>query len=279
METRQITASGLSFTAFVAGPEDGVPVLLLHGFPQSRHTWLRQIALLAEAGFRCIAPDQRGYSPGARPAATADYAADNIAGDALAIMDAVGAPRFHLVGHDWGGQIAWMTALRAPERVMTLSVLSRPHPAAFADAWANDPDQPARSGHHKTLLLPDTIATLRKAALEPFRIMFRGQGVPDAAADNYIRTLADPGALEVAIKWYRAAAIALRTPAPAVRVPTLFVWGDADATVGRHAAEATARFVDAPYTFVPIAGAGHFLTDQVPDAVNAALLAHITRRG
>lgn len=275
METHQIAASGFTFTAFVAGPKDGVPVLLLHGFPQSRHAWTAQIDVLAGAGFRCIAPDQRGYSPGARPPATEDYAADAIVGDALAIMDAMNAPRFHLVGHDWGGQIAWMTAIRAPQRIVTLSVLSRPHPAAFAEAWANDPEQPKRSGHHKSLLQPETIASLRAGELEALRQMFRAQGVPAPNAERYIRTLAEPGALEAAIEWYRAAAVQLRTPMPPVTVPTLFVWGDKDSTVGRYAAEATARFVDAPYAFLPIAGAGHFLTDQVPDPVNAALLTHL----
>jgi pimeloyl-ACP methyl ester carboxylesterase len=279
MDTREIKASGFSFTAFVAGPADGTPVLLLHGFPQSRHTWTRQIETLAAAGFRCIAPDQRGYSPGARPAGTGNYALDAIVGDALAIMDTMDAPRFHLAGHDWGGQIAWSTAIRAPERVITLSVLSRPHPAAFAEAWAKDPDQPARSGHHKSLLLPETIKALREGDLKTFRSLFHAQGVPDANAENYIRTLAEPGALEAAIEWYRAAAVALRTPAPAVRVPALFLWGDRDSTVGRYAAEATARFVDAPYVFMPIEGAGHFLTDQVPDRVNEALLKHLAAAG
>lgn len=276
MQTQQIEAGGFSFTADVAGPADGVPVLMLHGFPQSRHTWRRQIAILSAAGYRCIAPDQRGYSAGARPVGTAHYQLPNIVGDALAIMDAVGAERFHLIGHDWGGQIAWSTAIAAPARVRSLSVLSRPHPAAFAEAWAHDPDQPARSGHHKTLLLPETVAALRENGLEALRMMFRTQHVPDADAAQYVHTLVQPGALEAAIEWYRAAAQSLRSAgvAPA-RVPTLFVWGEEDATVGRYAAEATRRFVDAPYRFVPIAKAGHFLTDQVPDQVNAVLLSHL----
>lgn len=276
----EIAASGLRFTANVTGPDDGVAVLMLHGFPQSRHSWTRQAAHLAAHGFRCVAPDQRGYSPGARPPATEDYALDRITGDALAIMDALGVQRFHLVGHDWGGQIAWSTALRAPERVLSLSVLSRPHPAAFAEAWAKDPGQPGRSGHHRSLLLPETLKALRESGLKPFRTMFQAQGVADATAENYIATLQQPGALEAAIEWYRAAASGLRNAeAPPARVPTLFVWGDKDATVGRYAAEATARFVEAPYRFVAIAGAGHFLSDQVPDRINALLLEHVSACG
>lgn len=273
----EISASGLRFTADIAGPESGTPVLMLHGFPQSRHSWARQAAHLAAHGYRCIAPDQRGYSPGARPPATEDYALDRIVSDGFAIMDALGAARFHLAGHDWGGQIAWSMAMRDPVRIHSLSVLSRPHPAAFAEAWSKDPDQPGRSGHHRSLLLPETLKALRDAELKPFRTMFSGQGVPDAAAENYVRTLSDPGALEAAIEWYRAAATGLRNAAaPVVRVPTMFIWGDQDATVGRYAAEATVRFVEAPYRFEPIEGAGHFLTDQVPERVNALLLEQIT---
>ncbi len=281
MAVAAIAASGLTFAAELAGPEDGAPVLLLHGFPQSRHSWARQIAALTAAGYRCVAPDQRGYSPGARPEGTAAYAQDMIVGDALAIMDALGAERFHLIGHDWGGQIAWSVAMRAPERVRSLAILSRPHPAAFALAWKEDAGQSGRSGHHSALLKPETITALREAKLEPFRRMFAGQGVPDADAQAYIAALMQPGALEAAIEWYRAAAATngmRAADAPKATVPTLYLWGDADATVGRYAAEATGRFVDAPYTFIALEGAGHFLSDERPEAVNEALLAHLAGR-
>lgn len=278
IETRLVPAGDFTFTVAIAGPDDGVPVLMLHGFPQSRHAWTRQMEALAAEGFRCIAPDQRGYSPGARPQGTEHYAVQNIVGDALAIANALGAQRFHLVGHDWGGQIAWMTALTAPERILTLSVLSRPHPAAFARAWANDPDQPGRSSHHASLLKPETAAAIRAANLAPIASMFGGAGVLGATADDYIRVLSDPGALEAAIEWYRAAAGSLRAAdVPSVPLPTMYVWGSADATVGRMAAEATGEFVTGPYTFVEIENAGHFLTDEVPDEVNRHLLAHLAK--
>src|SRR5262249_13409896 len=105
IETRIVEANGLAFTTDFAGPEEGAPVLMLHGFPQSRRAWRSQLEALAVAGYRGIAPDQRGYSPGARPAEAERYAANEIVDDALAIMDSLGAERFHLAGHDWGGQI------------------------------------------------------------------------------------------------------------------------------------------------------------------------------
>jgi pimeloyl-ACP methyl ester carboxylesterase len=277
MTTHDLAVGDFTFRMDLTGPEDGDPVLMLHGFPQSRHTWRGQAAMLAQRGFRCVAPDQRGYSPGARPAGAEAYGLDNLVGDGLAIMDTLGAERFHLVGHDWGGHIAWTLAGRAPERIKSLTVLSRPHPAAFANAMKNDPDQPARSGHHKWLLEPGTAADLRQGDMARFRAMFKAQGVPDQAADRYVEVLSDPGALEAAIDWYRAAATTFRN-AEAARIgaPTLYVWGDADTTVGRMAAEAVAAHIDGPYRFAVIPGAGHFLTDQVPDAVNRLLLAHLT---
>lgn len=275
-ETIIIRARGMDFTASVCGPADGLAVLMLHGFPQSRWAWRRQAAELARAGYRCIAPDQRGYSPGARPTATEAYAAGEMVQDALAIMDAMGAETFHLAGHDWGGQIAWMLAAQAPERLASLSILSRPHPAAFAAAWKSDAAQSGRSRHHSTLLEDGAADRLRENDMAAFRALFAAQGVGPEDADAYVATLSPPGALEAAIEWYRAAAGGLRAADfPKIGVRTLYVWGEADATVGRAAAEATADFVTGAYRFVEVPGAGHFLTDQVPAVVNQALAAHL----
>src|SRR5271155_4385293 len=109
-ETREIGLGGLTFTVAVAGPADGPPVLMLHGFPETRHMWRHQLDALGREGFRAVAPDQRGYSAGARPKETEDYAVGHLVADALGLMDALGAPRFDLVGHDWGGQLAWLIA-------------------------------------------------------------------------------------------------------------------------------------------------------------------------
>src|SRR5437667_7534319 len=168
-QTRAIQVGDLAFTCDLAGPANGAPVLMLHGFPQSRWAWRRQLEVLAQAGFRGIAPDQRGYSSGARPAGTQAYAAANMVADALGIMDALGADHFHLIGHDWGGQIAWMTAAAAPQRVKSLTVLSRPHPAAFAAAWKADPEQAGRSRHHSTLLEDGAADRIREGDMAAFR--------------------------------------------------------------------------------------------------------------
>ena len=277
--TRELSANALRFSMDVAGEADAPLVLLLHGFPQTRYTWRHQLPALAEAGHRAVAPDQRGYSPGARPRGVEHYGVDALVGDALALADAFGAARFHLVGHDWGGQLAWLLAARHPERVRTLTVLSRPHPAAFARALATDPQQSERSKHHRAFQDPDTAKRLIEDGARRLRQLLRDQGVADADADAYVTPLSSHAAMDAALNWYRAAftggsALAAADVAP-VRVPTLFLWGDADATVGRPAAEATREFVASAYRFVVVRGAGHFLTDQAPAVVTSELLTHL----
>lgn len=273
------TASGLDFTVEIAGPDGGALVLLLHGFPQSRHSWRAQLPALAAAGYRAVAPDQRGYSPGARPdpADLGNYHYDRLVADALAIADAAGGAgrRFHLVGHDWGGQVAWGVAARHPERLASLSILSRPHPAAFTAALqAPDGDQKHRSRHHRAFLDPGTAERLLQDDAASLRAALHEAGVPDRSIDEYLAVLGTRPALEAALAWYRAQE-GLQVALGRIVVPTLYIWGDADSTVGRAAAEGTAAFIDAPYRFEVLPGIGHFATDQVPDAVNAALLAHL----
>jgi pimeloyl-ACP methyl ester carboxylesterase len=277
--TAEIAANGLRFTADVAGDENAPLVLLLHGFPQTRYTWRHQLPALAAAGYRAVAPDQRGYSPGARPNDVASYATPALLADALAIADACGARRFHLVGHDWGGQLAWLLAARHPERVRTLTMLSRPHPAAFARALASDPKQSERSKHHRAFQSADTARLLLDDDARRLRASLREHGVPDADASVYVAALATHDALDAALNWYRAsfrgASGLSLADTPAVRVPAVFLWGEADLTVGRLAAEATRDFVTGAYRFVVVPGAGHFLTDQAAEVVTRELLAHL----
>jgi pimeloyl-ACP methyl ester carboxylesterase len=272
-----IAANGLEFTADVAGPAGGDLVLLLHGFPQTRHTWRAELAALAAAGYRACAPDQRGYSAGARPEGIDAYRTELLVADALAIADALGAERFHPVGHDWGGQLAWILAARRPQRVRTLAVISRPHPAAFARALADDPGQSSRSRHHRAHQRAEATDALLADGAARLRAALRDQGVPEADVGAYLATLGERPALDAAIHWYRAAGasgIAL-AEVPPVAVATLYVWGDADAIVGRYAAEGTRAFVKAPYRFVALPGIGHFVTDQAPDVFPPLLLAHL----
>jgi pimeloyl-ACP methyl ester carboxylesterase len=282
LELRQLTtASGLRFNRWIEGPEDGPLVLLLHGFPQSRHTWRQQVPALAAAGYRAVAPDQRGYSPGARPDAAdlANYRFDRLVADVLEIATACGRPdgRFHLVGHDWGGQVAWGLAHAHPQRLASLAILSRPHPAAFRRALdAPDGEQKERSRHHRAFLDPATAQLLLADDARRLRRNLAHAGVGEEAIGEYLSVLGNAPALEAALAWYRASP-GLAAAIAEIAVPTLYLWGDSDQTVGRAAAEGTAEFVAAPFRFEVLPGVGHFVTDEAPERVTALLLDHLAR--
>jgi pimeloyl-ACP methyl ester carboxylesterase len=272
-------APGLTFDALTTG-ESGAPlVLLLHGFAESMHCWRAQVAALAAAGYRAVAPSQRGYSPGARPDTgdTANYHIDRLMDDAMAIATACGHSnrRFHLVGHDWGGSIAWSLADRFPQRLKSLTVLSRPHPNAFNRALLMpDGDQAHRSRHHKAFLEPDAADVVLADDAKWLRERLAANGVPADAIERHLGVLGNKDAMEAALAWYRARG-AIRGPLGIIDVPTLYIWGDADDTVGRIAAEGTRDFVSAPYRFEVLPGVGHFAADQVPDRVNELLLHNV----
>jgi pimeloyl-ACP methyl ester carboxylesterase len=280
VELEKITiAPGLTFDALVAGASGAPLVLLLHGFAESMHCWRAQVSALAGAGYRAVAPSQRGYSKSARPdtADTANYHIERLMDDAMAISAAsgYGDRRFHLVGHDWGGSIAWALADRFSDRLASLTVLSRPHPNAFNRALAMpDGDQAHRSRHHRAFLEPGAADVVLADDARWLRERLAAAGVPAAAIEEHLGVLGNKAAMEAALAWYRARG-AIRSPLGPIRVPTLYIWGDADDTVGRVAAEGTIDFVAAPYRFEALAGVGHFAADQAPDRVNELLLQHV----
>ena len=275
------TGPGLAFDTLLAGPTDAPLVLLLHGFAESFHMWHAQVAALAGAGYRAVAPSQRGYAPGARPDTSdfSNYRFDRLVGDAMDVVAACGHGdrRFHLVGHDWGASIAWGIADRYPGRLASLTVLSRPHPTAFNRALAlPDGEQARRSRHHKAFLEPDAGAKVLADNARWLRERWAAAGMPAAAMEKHLSVLGNAPAMEGALAWYRARG-AIRAPLGVISVPVLYIWGDADDTVGRVAAEATAEFVSGPYRFEALPGGGHFVADQMPKRVNELLLAHLAR--
>jgi pimeloyl-ACP methyl ester carboxylesterase len=281
-EVQQIqTEPGLVFDALVDGDVDGPLVLMLHGFAESFHMWRSQLSVLAAAGYRAIAPSQRGYSPSARPdtADATNYHFDRLVADAMNLVSVCGYTnrRFHLVGHDWGASIAWGIADRYPERLASLTVLSRPHPNAFNRALQMPGGEQAQlSRHHKAFLEPDAGPLLLADGARRLRERLTRSGVPAAAIEQHLSVLNNKGAMEAALTWYRARG-AIRAPLGVIKVPVLYLWGDADDTVGRVAAEGTHEFVSGQYQFEILPGIGHFAADQTPDRVNELMLAHLAK--
>ncbi len=258
---------GLTFDVADTGPRDGEPFLLLHGFPQDHTSWDQVAPALHVAGRRTLAPDLRGYSAQARPDARRDYRLSRLAGDCLALMDAAGVERAHVLGHDWGGALAWVLAGRHRDRVATLTVCSTPHPAAMSRSFVRS-TQGLRSWYMLFFQLPWLPERLAGPRL---RQTLLRSGLPEASADRYADRMAEPGALTAALNWYRAMPFNLRESAPRSRVPTTYLWGTHDFALGRAAARATAAFVLGDYRFVELDD-GHWLPETSPEQVATAAL-------
>jgi pimeloyl-ACP methyl ester carboxylesterase len=275
-----MAVGGLTFDVVVDGPEDGPVVVLLHGFPQTAHCWHHQVPVLAEAGYRVLAPDQRGYSPGARPEGVAAYHSTELTADVLGLADLVGADRFHVVGHDWGASITWQLAARHADRLRTVTALSVPHPLAYSAALASkDTDQEARSSYFPSFREEGAEHAMLADDKAFLRLVFGATGFTDEAAAPYLDALGTPEALGAALNWYRAAGGHLVEGLQPITVPTLHVWSTEDPALGREGAEATADHVDGPYRFEVFEGVGHWIPEQAPNELNELLLEHLTLDG
>ena len=274
-ETSQpVTVGDLTFDVHAAGPEDGPPVVLLHGFPTTAASWSEVVPALVDAGLRVVAPNQRGYSPGARPTSVDQYATDLLATDVLGIAAALELGPFHLVGHDWGASVAWVVAARHPDRLASLTTFSVPHLVAYNQAMRTDEDARERAsyirlfrteGKAEHLLLEDDARRLRA--------MYDGV-VPDPLVETYVAAMQDPGALTAALSWYRAMTADL-AELPAVTVPTTFVWSDQDRAIGRAGADACGEHVQAPFEYVVLEGVTHWIPEEAPRAAAEAIVARV----
>lgn len=278
------TRDGLTFDVTDAGPQDGPVIVLLHGFPQDRQAWEKVTPQLVEAGYRVLAPDQRGYSPGATPKSRTAYALSELARDVIALIDAAGAPTAHVVGHDWGGAVIWQLAQAHPDRIASATTLSTPHPEALM--WAMRHSNQWRKSSYMAFFQLPWIA--ERGVLRQLPEMYVKTGMSPEDAQKYADRFTTPRSLSGPLGWYRSmlagqvrAALPSRKQgsgqrrARKVTVPMSYVWGSRDFALGREAAEKSAEFVSGPYEFVEIDGAGHWLPEVNADQVAEAVLRRV----
>jgi pimeloyl-ACP methyl ester carboxylesterase len=263
---RIIEANGISL--YVEEHGEGVPVLLLHGWPDSARLWRHQVPVLAASGYRVITPDLRGFGRSEQPAEVRSYGLRNVVGDVTALLDQLGVPAAHMVGHDWGAAVAWLTAVTRPARVRTLTAISVPHP-----------------------LSP---RTLRQYEMAWYQLFFQFYGVAEATIqhddwawlrtftrgdgdiDQAIADLSRPGALTASLNWYRAN-LAPSMPGnapelPPVAAPTLAIWSAGDHYLDGERMKKSAAFVSGPWRYEEIPDASHWVPLDVPERLNELLL-------
>lgn len=278
MTTVWVEANGLTFEVAQAGAGDHL-ALCLHGFPELNYSWRHQMSTLARMGYRVWAPNQRGYGGTTKPVGIAHYTVDKIVADAAALFDASGASQLTIIGHDWGGAIAWLFAINKVRPIERLVVMNLPHPHCFAAALRHWP-QRLRSWYMVAVQLPwlpewwlarnDAIA-IREAfanmAVDKSRF-------PDNVLDVYANAALKPGALTAMLNWYRAAlryrdCMQIGNDGQ-VDVPVLVIWGEQDTALGLKTLDGTDRYV-ADLTIRRLPGVSHWVQQEAPEAVNAIL--------
>lgn len=271
-----VERDGMELRAVDSGPVDGEPVVLLHGFPQRVSSWDRVTPLLHADGLRTIALDQRGYCASARPRGRRAYRMSELVGDVIALLDTAGLPDAHVVGHDWGGAVAWGVAGAHPGRVRSLTAVSVPHPAAFLKAMVVS-DQLLRSwymGFFQLPVIPELVLT--SPGSRPARAL-AGMGMTPEMIERYRAEMVTDGAVRGGLGWYRALPFASPRAATArVSVPTTFVWSDDDPALGRGGAALTGRYVDGDYRFVELNGVSHWIPEERPVELADAIISRVT---
>ncbi|MBN2575403.1 MAG: alpha/beta hydrolase [Deltaproteobacteria bacterium] len=273
MRERQIITRGFTFDALEAGPSDGEPVLLLHGFPETSLEWSALMTVLAANGYHCLAPDQRGYSPGARPTEVDAYKYEELVADGFAFGSELGE-KFHLVAHDWGANIAWlMLQTEYSSRIASYTALAVPHYRVWAQAVYEDPDMKQYLSMLNTWMTPGTGEDFWTA--QAMRQMFKQAKKPDDLIEATISHMLEPGCMTAALNWYRASdghkSVINDFEAWTVDVPTLLIFGSTD--IGQKTVTNTKPLVTSLKLVQPTGG--HFIVDEQPKVVADETLAHL----
>lgn len=258
---------------------EGPLVILLHGFPEFWYSWRHQIPVLAEH-FRVVAPDMRGYNDSDKPEGVEHYRLSLLVADIAGLIEALGEKRAVVAGHDWGGGVAWATAMQRPDVVERLIILNAPHPAVFQQHILRNPRQSARSWYMFFFQLPTIPESLLSLNNHAFISRAFAGVLEDQEIDKYVEAISKPGALTSSINYYRAnvsaefllGALGQPMAFPPITAPTLVIWGEEDAYLGRELTEGLDAYINAPYTLRLIPHCGHWVQQQKPDLVNQYML-------
>jgi pimeloyl-ACP methyl ester carboxylesterase len=287
-EFRRVDLStGITLNVAAAGDPANPPVVLLHGFPESHRTWREVVPRLA-GRFHVVMPDQRGFAGSDRPQEVEAYAADTLVADIFALADVLSIERFALVGHDWGGAIAWAAALKHPGRLSRLAIVNAPHPLIFQKSLIEDPDQRAASQYITAFRMPGFEKAVEAMGYEAFFEKSFSRHVelaliPESEKQQYIADWSQPGAMTAMLNWYRGSRLVvpppginiplpdlLLKPFPKIKVPTLVIWGMRDAALLPVQLDGLDQLVN-DLSIVRLPDAGHFAPWEAPAAVLAAL--------
>jgi len=287
-EQRKVTLStGIEMNVAQAGPEDASPVILLHGFPESHRTW-REIATRLDGDLRLIMPDLRGFGESDRPQDVEAYATDTLISDIFALADGLGIDRFALVGHDWGGAIAWAAALRGNPRITRLAIVNSPHPLIFQKSLIEDEAQRAASQYMRAFRNPGMEAGIEAMGFDAFFDKSFSKHVDmerisPAERQIYIDQWSRPGALTAMLNWYRSSQVSVPAVGdqasmpdwvarglPILKIPVRVIWGLEDKALLPIQLQGIGEVGDDVEVF-PLAGVGHFAPWEAPDQVAAAL--------
>ena len=279
MPTREIEANGLTFRALEHGAADMTPVLLLHGFPETSRMWQPLMERLAAEGFHCLAPDQRGYSPGARPTDATDYTNAHFTADIVGFLDAMGWQRAHLIGHDWGALAGWAAVGTTPDRVQSWVSMSIPHIRAFGEAIRDNEEQREKSGYINLFRQAGTAETaLSQNDFAALRGLYKDTHSQEEI-EEYIALFSEEGALTAALNWYRGSE-GIRPDRDdggewgSVATPTLHIWGNQDMALGREATVATRGYMTGPYDLLEL-DCGHWIVQEAFDQVVEPIISHL----
>lgn len=279
--------TGVTLNVALDGPADAPPVILLHGFPESHRTW-RAIAPLLRGRFRLIMPDQRGFAGSDRPQEVDAYKTDKVVADLFALADVLGIERFALVGHDWGGAVAWAAAIRGDARLERLAIINAPHPVIFQKSLIESAEQRAASQYMNAFRVPGFERGVEAMGFDTFfDKSFRSHvdlaTIPAEERAQYISEWSQPGALTAMLNWYRASAIVVPPPAvtvpipdwvlgafPTVGIPVRVIWGMDDKALLPLQLDGLERLIE-QLEIVRLPAVGHFAPWQAPEQVAAAL--------